>query len=70
MINYEVLINRLNGTPLSVYRTKNTLDRTKKTTAMAHLSMLQLKIFLKTLVGLSKTIKMGVASKISRALHS
>ena len=33
MIGYEVLIDRLNGTPLSVYRTK-------KTTVMAHLSML------------------------------
>ena len=31
MIGYEVLIDRLNGTPLSVYRTK-------KTTAMAHLN--------------------------------
>ena len=33
MIGYEVLIDRLNGSPLSVHRTK-------KTTAMAHLSML------------------------------
>ena len=33
MIDYEVLIDRLNGTPLSVYRTK-------KTTVEVHLSML------------------------------
>ena len=33
MIGYGELIDKLNGTPLSVYRTK-------KTTAMAHLSML------------------------------
>ena len=33
MIGYEVLIDKLNGTPLSVYRTK-------KATAMAHLGML------------------------------
>ena len=32
MIGYEVLIDRLNGIPLTVYRTK-------ETTAMAHLRM-------------------------------
>ena len=73
MIRYEVLIDRLNGTPLSVYRTM-------KTTAMAHLRMLY---FSRKLV--QKQIdwtnsfsqkrskwawfcpKVGVASKISRA---
>ena len=58
--DYEVLIDRLNGTPLSVYRTK-------ETTAMAHLGMENsFKNRSIGLVGLivspSKTIEMGVAS--------
>ena len=47
MIGYEVLIDRLNGTPPCLYRTK-------KTTAIAHLSMLR-NIFQKQIDRTSRT---------------
>ena len=78
MIRYEVLIDRLNGTPLSVYRTKKTTG-----TVMAHLSMLQQKIRSKQIDWTSRIDsfsqkrskwagfwpKVGVASEIRAQLY-